>query len=382
MDNVASYKLFDIVTRQSLYIEQVKMGEANEFSNVLFEIEEEFKRLLPRLKYDNLNDLNKAQLNVFIKDLRVSQTRIYSRYQRQLLERLKEFMEAATTQTIITSASFYAHTFEDVTDEDAETIELLSVEESLVVVEEAMKENDSSSLFGFAVLGGTAAAFALLWSRIKNTVMPSGGALPVDYINVAIAKAMLDVENAVRNAWANKKTVAELKADVIGGIVKKTLADGTKQEDVVKGVLARVNNAMRGVLATTMQHVAQQSLGAVNSAIWPEYAWVSIIDGVTSDICRLRNGRTWAFGEGPLPPAHSHCRSHVSPTDGFDPSFVFPSFFDWLKAQPEPFISDVFGSTIGAKFKDGTIKRSDFDKFKPSTSKTVAEFLAGTSNLI
>jgi len=380
MDIAAASKLFDIVTRQSLYVEQVKLGETQKFAAVLMDIEEEFKKLLPRLKYETLDGLSKAQLNIFLKDLRISQTRVYTRYQKQLIERLQNFMAAATVQTMQTSASFYAHNFEAL--EDEEEIELLSVAKSKLVIEEAMKANDNTSLFGFAVLAGTSAAFGSLWSRIRNAPMPSGGALPVDYVNFAIAKAMLDVENAVRNAWANKKTISELKADIIGGTIPRTTADGSKSEETVTGVLPKVNNAMRGVINTVMQHVAQQSLAAVNSAIWPEYVWVSIIDDRTSDICFYRNGKAWRFGEGPLPPAHNHCRSHVTPSDSFNSGFVVPSFYEWLKAQPESFINDVFGSTIGAKFSNGTIRRADFDKFKPTNSKTIADFLAGTGNLI
>lgn len=381
MDIAASKKLFDIVTRQSLYIEQVKLGETQKLSSVLSEIEDEFLKLLGRLKYDNLDAMSKAQLTLFLKNLRVSQTRVYSRYQKQFIERLQAFMAASVEQTTMLSASFYAHTLlpaESTPDE----IELLSVDDSLLVIEEAMKANETTSLFGFAILAGTSAALKLLWSKIRNSPLPSGGALPMDYVNVAIASSMLNLEQTVRNAWANKKTITELKADVIGGVVKSTLADGSISEANVTGAMRRISNGLSGVVSTLSQHVAQQSLAAVNSAIWPEYVWVAVIDERTSAICFERNGKTWPYGKGPLPPAHPWCRSHTMPFDFFDSEFVMPTFYEWLKAQPIGFISSVFGSTIADKFAEGSIKRADFDKFKPFNSKSVAEFLAGTGDLI
>lgn len=381
MDLYAARKLFDIVTRQSVYIEQVKADETNRFAAVLLEIEDEFKKLLPRIKYETLDGLTKAQLQIFLKDLKVSQTRVYSRYQKALIERLQAFMAATTVQTMRVSASFYAHKFAP-EGEEQEDIKLVSLDRAKVIVEEALKKNDNSSLFGFAVLGGTSAALTLLWSKIRNAPLPSGGALPIDYINVAIASAMVNMENTVRNAWVNKKSVAELKADVLGGTTTQRKADGSTVEVTSTGVLPKVNNAMRAVLATTMQHVAQQSKNAINSAVWPEYVWVSILDGRTSETCIILNGQHWRYGEGPLPPAHPHCRSDTMPFDYWNAGFETPSFYDWLKAQPYSFILGAFGATIADKIKNGTLRAVDVAGLKVINSKSIADFLKGTSDLL
>lgn len=381
MDLFASRKLFDIVTRQSVYIEQVKADETNRFAAVLKEIEEEFKKLLPRIKYDTLDGLTESQLQIFLKDLKVSQTRVYSRYQKALIERLQAFMAATTVQTMRVSASFYAHKFAP-DDEEQEDIKLVSLDQAKVIIEAAMKKNDNSSLFGFAVLGGTSIAMGLLWSKIRNAPLPSGGAFPVDYINVAIASAMVNVENAVRNAWAAKKTIAELRADVLGGTTSQRKADGSSVDVTATGVLPKANNAMRAVLATTMQHVAQQSKNAVNSAVWPQYVWVSILDGRTSETCIILNGQHWKYGEGPLPPAHPHCRSDTMPFDYWNVGFETPSFYEWLKVQPYSFIEGAFGATIARKMKDGTLRAADVNGLKVVNSKSIAEFLKGTSDLL
>lgn len=381
MDLFASRKLFDIVTRQSVYIEQVKVDETNRFAAVLKEIEEEFKKLLPRIKYDTLDGLTKSQLQIFLKDLKVSQTRVYSRYQKALIERLQAFMAATTVQTMRVSASFNAHTFAP-EGEEQEDIKLVGLEQAKVIIEAAMKKNDNSALLGFAVLGGTSAAMGLLWSKIRNAPLPSGGAYPVDYINAAIASAMVNVENAVRNAWAAKKTIAELKADVLGGTTTQRKADGSSVEVTATGVLTKANNAMRAVLATTMQHVAQQSKNSVNSAIWPEYVWVSILDSRTSEICIRLNGQHWRYGEGPLPPAHPHCRSDTMPFDYWNSGFELPPFEQWLKAQPYAFLEDVFGATIARKIKDGTLSAAELAALKVFKPKSIAEFLKRTSDLL
>lgn len=383
MDLFASRKLFDIITRQSVYIEQVKADETNRFAAVLKEIEEEFKKLLPRVKYDTLDGMTKAQLQIFIKDLKVSQTRVYSRYQKALIERLQAFMAATTVQTMRVSASFYAHSFAP-EDEEQEDIQLLSLDEAKLIIEEAMKKKDNSLflLFGFSVLGATSASMGLLWSKIRNAPLPSGGAYPVDYINAAIASAMVNVENAVRNAWAAKKTIAELKADVLGGTTTQRKADGQSVDVTATGVLPKANNAMRAVLATTMQHVAQQSKNAVNSAIWPQYVWVSILDSRTSEICIRLNGKHWRYGEGPLPPAHPHCRSDTMPFDYWNEGFELPPFEEWLKAQPYSFLEGVFGATIARKIKEGKLSAAELAALKVFKPKSIADFLKGTSDLL
>lgn len=372
MNIYAATKVFDLVTRQAMFIEQVKLGEAQQFNAVLAEIDDVFRKHMSQLNHATLDALSKAQLNAFLVALRRSQSAVYSRYQQQLINRLNDFMGAAVVQTMRTMAAIYKHDFDAYP--EPESLEPLSFAESKIVIEQAMKESNSNSLFGFLVLGGTVKGFNFLWSKIANAPLPSGGALLVPYINTAIASAMLNVENSVRNGYANRLTPSE--------VVRQVTAKRSPQGTGPSTTLSRTGATMRAVLATTTQHVVQNAISAAASAIWPEYVWVSIIDERTSDVCRERNMRKYRYGEGPLPPAHTHCRSHTMPFDFWDSAFELPTFFEWLKRQPLSFIKGLFGSKIAAKFEDGSVKRSDFEKFAPSNSISIADFLTRTGDLL
>jgi len=376
MDISAAKRLFDITTRQAMFIEQVKMGETERLAATLQDLEKDLIKILGRLKYTELDSLSKAKLNILIAEIKASQSRIYSRYQLQVLDRLRDFMAATTVQTMRLSASVYSHTGAD------DDVPLLSEEESREVIYAAAEEKENNGLFGLLVLAGTNAATNAMWSKVKNAPLPSGGSLLLNFVNFAFANDIVKTEAVIRNAWVNKKTVSELKADLVGGTNKTKDAEGKVSEEIVKGSTARFNTAMGAVLATVIQHTAQQAISAVNSTLWPRYVWVSVIDGVTSDICRKRNGKTWVYGKGPIPPAHVKCRSHTMPFEYYNPDFEMPTFYEWLKEQPDGFITSVFGSTIAAKFKSGSIRAADFDKFNPATSKTIVDFLNGTDKLI
>lgn len=372
MNIYAANKVFDLVTRQAMFIEQVKLGETQAFNSVLAEIDEVFRNHLAQLNYATLDAMSKAQLNALLLALRTSQSSVYSRYQQQLIKRLNAFMGVAVVQTMRAAAAVYKHDFDETP--EPEELKPLSFDKAKVIVEQAMKENNSNSLFGFIVLGGTVKGFNFLWSKITNSPLPSGGSLMLSYINTAIASAMLNVENAVRNGYANRLTPAE----VVRQVTVKRPASGTGPSTT----LSRTGATMRAVANTVTQHVAQNAISAAASAVWPQYVWVSIIDERTSDICRERNLRTYRYGEGPLPPAHTGCRSHTMPFDFWAKDFEMPSFFDWLKRQPLGFIKGVFGSKIAAKLKDGSIKRADFEKFAPSNPMSIAEFLTRTGDLL
>lgn len=353
----ATQKLMNMVVRQSIFIEQVKLGEVQQFNAVLREVEEELRKILSQVKYQTLDGLSKAQLNALVFALRKSQNIIYSRYQQKIIDRLNEFMKATVVQTTIAAASIHAHNFEE--DEEESPIAVLSQEQAVSYVEKKAKEDKTSPLFGLLVLAGTGKAFSLLWSRIFNAYLPSGGSLPLPFLQTGISSSMVAVENAIRNAYANKASMEDLLAALVGN-------------DEQSGVLQRNGNHMRTILATIMQHVGQNSIGAATSALWPEYVWVSIIDSVTSDICRERNNRRYQYGNGPLPPAHPNCRSSTMPY--WDSDFKLPTFYEWLKLQPESFIADIFGAAVARMFKNGTIRRDDFKKFVPTKPLTIDQF--------
>ena len=88
-----SGRLFDITTRLALFVENVKLGQMQEFNAVLTAVEEELRKLFARINYKTLDGLSKAELNRLLLSLRKSQLRIYSAYIEKLIASLQQFMQ-------------------------------------------------------------------------------------------------------------------------------------------------------------------------------------------------------------------------------------------------------------------------------------------------
>lgn len=373
-DLIARKKLFDVFTRQTVFIEQVRANEFLIFNDVLLEIELDFQKHLSKLKYESLSEMNKSQIQAFIRALKGSQTVIYSRYQQSLLKRLQKLTAAVVDQTVVASVSLHAH-FEDEENEEDSPIVIIPLSKAKEMIVPIFNSFDGSSLNGLFMTLTGAAMLSKAWSAVVNAPLPASGALPVNYINTAIASSMMRVSQSVLQSWANKLTVKEMAAQIVGskstGEGNPNLPGGTKSSELTK-----IRNVMGAVLSTTVQHTAEQSIANVQSAIWPEYDWLSVMDDVTSAICRNLNGKTFRFGAGPIPPAHPHCRSHIVPKGAGWAEYMPPSLSNWLKAQSMPFLVGIFGARIARQLvseTSGTLNL--FANVKPITIDQFAEKL-------
>lgn len=364
-DLVAQKKLFDIFTRQALFIEQVKANEALLFNDVLAQIETDFKKMLGLIKYENLGEMSKAQVQGFIRALRGSQTKIYSKYQRQLLARLQQFTEAVVNQTVIGAGS-YLNAIQ--TNKDEEDFVIVPV--GLTLAKNLIEaEKNSGAINGmFMLLTGTA-MLAKFWPKLKNSPMPTSGALLVNYINTAIASNMMKVSQSVMTAWVNKLSVKELEGQVLGskatGEGNPNIPGGTKSSEVTK-----IRNATKAVVSTVVQHVGQVAVSSVTSAVWAGYQWLSVMDNRTSGICRYLNNRWFRYGEGPLPPVHPFCRSHTMPVTGDPSEFTPPNLVRWLIGQNRGFLVGTFRTDVANQFITGddvTLEENVANLVKPIT---------------
>jgi SPP1 gp7 family putative phage head morphogenesis protein len=102
----------------------------------------------------------------------------------------------------------------------------------------------------------------------------------------------------------------------------------------------KIRNNAAVVIETAIAHAAAVVSAGVSSAFFGKYAWVSVIDAVTTDICRSRNGNVYVYGKGPLPPAHMRCRSHTIPVAS-GTALRNDGMNEWLAWQPASFRSDI-----------------------------------------
>lgn len=305
-------RLYDIATRQQVYVENVKVWHARQFDFFLRQLAEELRKLLSRIQYAKLDSLTKTQLNSFLVELRKTQSRFYSKYLTSVMKQLEDFMtvDNSVTKRIYVSA----YLGEDVDDEEADA---------------ALLGADDESQYGF--IWGLAAATggAALWSKIGNTLIPANGLYLGPFLKHFTESAQAAVRNQVTKSYANGETLAALTAALL-----ESSPQGTSS------VIQRISRQGAAALDTSLQHISQMVSASITSGLFGRYCWYSVIDSSTTDICLSRNLKIYVYGEGPIPPAHVLCRSHIAPVTG-DSIPPRETFAQWFKRQPQTFRADV-----------------------------------------
>uniref|UniRef100_A0AAU6W080 Head morphogenesis protein n=1 Tax=Pseudomonas phage Pavpe01 TaxID=3138545 RepID=A0AAU6W080_9VIRU len=352
-----SRRLFDVVTRQQVYVEGVKLDQANQFREVIRELSDEFRNMLGRLNYSTLDGMTKAELNSFIVVLRKSQQRIYNKYTQQLLDQLYAFM---TVDKRVTLRMYGAL----VSDEDE-----VSLSEAEDLVQQSKDESLFVPLFGWAGLAATGKGDSALWSTISNNPIPANGLLLGAFIAGFSKSAQASVENLIRMGYANHWTVNETLNAIIGP----------------QGQMSKVFNQNTAVSATIIQHIAQSVGAAVSSAFAGRYRWDSVMDNATSDICRGRNRRIYEYGRGPLPPAHIRCRSRITPifgNGGGGSDGDNETFYTWTRRQPETFVRDVFNQKAADSIINGSSRAKDFTEYRAEKPLSVQQYADKLSEIL
>ncbi len=336
-------RLFDLSTRIALYIEGVKLWQEREFNSVLLELSEVFKNLLGNVKYSTLDGLSKAKLNALLLALRKSQFEIYSRYTSRLLKQLEDF--AAITLEL--NRRVYASDWSNANNEDNE--EVLSDENSILWITDINEDNGFVPLFGLAATLGKNNG---VYKAGLNTPLAANGFYPIPFVKTFSNSAQASTENIIRKGWVNQSTPQETLLELIGNPNQKV---GTPSQ------ISRIRNQATAVIDTAMGHFANISSAAVQSALFGRYMWVSIIDGVTTEICIRRNRQVYEYGSGPIPPAHIRCRSHITPFSISNANFD-DTYYIWIRRQPANIQNDFLGKKVAADLEAGLLKAKDIPK--------------------
>lgn len=305
-------RLYDIATRQQVYVENVKVWHARQFDAYLRELSEELRKLLSRIKYSQLDSLTKTQLNSFLVELKRTQSRLYSLYLKKLTNQLEDFMKADLVVTKRVFATAYVET----------------ESEDKMLDEEEADDTLEGAPFAF-VFGASALAAGGLWSKVNNTLMPANGLYLGTFLNSFSESAQAAVRNQVTKSYANGETLSALTA---------TLLESTPQG--TSSVISRISRQGAAAIDTSLQHISQMVSASITSGLYGRYCWYSVIDSSTTDICLGRNLQIYVYGEGPIPPAHVLCRSHIAPIVGNVPP-QRETFARWFARQPKSFRSDV-----------------------------------------
>lgn len=354
-------RLLEVLTRHQIYVESVKQGIQQNFSLVLNEINKEVSILLSKVQFKTLDGLTKAELTKLLSELKQSQSVIYGKYTKSLVEQLQSFMKAdiKVGKILVSSVKLESE------DEDEE--EIVTENEADDILEGAEENENNNLLLPLFWLksednGGEPDK---IWSNITNAPVPANGILPLIFWSQFVASASAAIENEIRKGYANKAEIAAVLKAI----------KGSKNLNYRDGLLNKLYNQSGAVTDTNIQHISSIVQAAVQSVFFQKYQWISVIDSRTTEICRSRNLKIYIYGKGPLPPAHIRCRSKTKPVVYGDAQTAEQTYYEFMKVQPKAFQDDILGKLKAEALRKGILKPEDMPQFSNPKPLTIAEFL-------
>lgn len=375
-----SEELVDIATRHQVYLERYKAGEIKRTDALFTRLNRDLMEILGRLDDPNLGVLTLIERAKLVEDVRKGQVEAYTEHLNTLVLQLRLLSD-----------------FE----REFELESLDEVSEDEVTPSDGEEDGDS------------------LWALVLALPLSATGSLLSAWLATWMTHETTRAADLVRKAAAEGWTASRLA----------TAFRGTKANNYTDGLLASARRNTRTTINTAVQHVAsgarvetmrrvtfqprgakgrvqtdaegrvtsiprsaRRAAAAAGIKVGDKirlmgYRWVSILDFVTSQICRSLDGQVFQFGQGPLPPAHPSCRSSIiaellgrwlkrGPTGRFvkrderaatgakGPERVGGgvSYYEWLKTQPEAFQNDALGLTRATLFRKGGLSAAAFAK--------------------
>lgn len=373
-----SEELVDIATRHQVYLERYKAGEIKKTDILFVRLNRDLITILGKLSSPELGVLTNIEQAKLLEDVRKNQVEAYTEHLNALVLQLRLLADF--------EREFELESLDEVTDDTVEPDD-----------------------------GGGAG----LWAAVQERPMSATGKLLAAWLGGWMATEVTRGGDLIRRAIAEGWTVSRLTTAFRG-----TAANGYKDglfASSRRNTATTINTAVQHVSSTarvhTMQNTTMQPKGtggklktdaegrvssipaaaraaAARAGIkvgdkirLMGYRWVSILDSATSQICRSLDGQVFAFGQGPLPPAHPNCRSSIiaemlgrwlkrGPTGRFakrdersatgasgrETVDGKVSYYEWLKTQPAAFQDDALGVTRAKLFRDGGLSAAAFAK--------------------
>ena len=394
-------ELVDIATRHQVYLERLKAGEIKR-SDVLFaKLDANLQTVLLKLRLSDLGLLTAVEGAALVEDIRSGQVEAYTEHLGRIINMLRDLADAERE------------------------FELASLDE--VTVDEVEPDDGD-----FA---------ALLWPRVQKRPLSATGELLAAYLGAWAGSETARAANLARRAVAEGWTVQDLQS-AFRGTADNRYSDGLFAS-AKRNTATTLNTAIQHVSSTTREGVMENTVlqpansgtkkrrerraagepdeaptrnSASNLDVDAEgvvksipkgaqaaakaagikvgdklglmgYRWISILDSLTSQICRSLDGQVFPFGKGPLPPAHPNCRSSIiaemigkwlkrddagrfakrderqaQGANGKEDVDGKVTYYEWLKTQPEAFQNDALGVTRATLFRKGGLSAAAFAK--------------------
>ena len=195
--------------------------------------------------------------------------------------------------------------------------------------------------------------FNLTAAKGSTITLPSGQVIEKAFRGIASSQADL-ISREVRVGITEGESLTKISRRLRGRLQFGRNQEMTAKAQALAGGsgIKLANNQVRTIVLTTVNQVqtmASQEVYAANQDVTQRYEYVATLDSKTTALCGSLDGKTFRYGEGPMPPQHFNCRSTTVPViDDEDLRRKFPdtrpssvgrvsqseSYPDWLNKNP------------------------------------------------
>ena len=195
--------------------------------------------------------------------------------------------------------------------------------------------------------------FSLTAAKGSTITLPSGQVIEKAFRGIASSQADL-IAREVRVGITEGESLTKISKRLRGRLQFGRNQEMTAKAQALAGGngMKLANNQVRTIVRTTVNQVqtmASQEVYAANQDVTERYEYVATLDSKTTALCGSLDGKTFRYGEGPMPPQHFNCRSTTVPViDDEDLRKRFPdtrpssvgrvsqdeSYPDWLNKNP------------------------------------------------
>lgn len=195
--------------------------------------------------------------------------------------------------------------------------------------------------------------FNLTAAKGSTITLPSGQVIEKAFRGIASTQADL-ITREVRVGITEGESLTKISKRLRGRLQFGKNQEMTAKAQALAGGngMKLANNQVRTIVRTTVNQVqtlASQEVYAANQEVTQRYEYVATLDSKTTALCGSLDGKTFKYGEGPMPPQHFNCRSTTVPViDDEDLRRKYPdtrpssigrvsqneSYPDWLNKNP------------------------------------------------
>ena len=196
--------------------------------------------------------------------------------------------------------------------------------------------------------------FSLTAAKGSVITLPSGEVVEKAFRGIASTQADF-ISRQIRVGVTEGESMAKIAKRLRGKLQFGSNQEMTARAQALAGSsgMKLANNQVRTIVRTSVNQVqtmANQAVYSANQDVTKKYEYVATLDARTSAICGSLDGKTFKYGEGPMPPQHFNCRSTTVPIiDDEDLRKKFPdtrpsekgrvpqneSYPNWLKKNPD-----------------------------------------------